>query len=158
MDTSSCKQVPFPLADNGTARIEYVLGTFKVFSHKPDVQPIELTHDGMKELCKTLETGLLMFGRTKFDLTVAIQEAANGTRPLPADKEVINMLIAKTDKHDTKLVLNTYKSNPFLWLKQYSRSKNLLTPNVVYPCKGGSILNDVNLDKLNAFVLECINA
>jgi hypothetical protein len=158
MDTSSCQQVVFPLSKDGNDRIEYILGSFKVFSHKPNILPIELTHDGMKELCKSLESALLMYGRTKFDLNAAIQEAANGTTPLPVDKEILNLLIAKTYKNDIKLVLNTYEAKPYLWLREYGRSNNPLTPNAVYPCKGGSILNGVKLDELNIFVDGCIKA
>jgi hypothetical protein len=77
----------------------------------------------------------------------------------------MTIIVSMYKQFQTRLILNVYNKTPYIWLRLFvnpnyekeelaekKSKKRKLTVETYFPCKGGVILNDVDVEQLSNFV------
>ena len=139
--------VIFPLSEDNknNARIEFRRKSFYFYSHRdnPNEKPIILKPAGIRELVNQWANGIV----------AAETEENQNDDGKYQDREIYNGLINHIKKWDIRYVINSYEGEIYHWLKLFAYYDEDPSPK---PCKGGIILNDINIENLKKFIEDCL--
>jgi hypothetical protein len=165
MDSSKQQVNVFPIStEEGNAKIEFRKKKFYLHSHKEDSKPIILNLDNMTSVvnhlpefqkgARDIENAKKLFLSQKGDHDFEYDDANQKT-----------IIVSMYKQFQTRLILNVYNKTPYIWLRLFvnpnyekeevaekKSKKRKLTVETYFPCKGGVILNDVNVEQLSNFV------
>ena len=134
------------LEKGGNAKIVYKAKNFRLVSHKlvhtktdKPIRDIVLSPVEMLSLCKLLPV---------------VHQTMLSTAPGAESKDIIDFVVSTEKNCVTKLLLNSFESKNYIWVRKFLQDK--VDRNILYPCQGGTILNDVVPEQLNDWVQKCI--
>ena len=164
MDSSKQQVNVFPIStEDGNAKIEFKKKKFYLHSHKEDSKPIILNRTDMTSVVRNLpefqkgardieKAKMLFLTKTDHDFEYD-------------DENQKTIIVSMYKQFQTRLILNVYNKTPYIWLRLFvnpnyekeevaekKSKKRKLTVETYFPCKGGVILNDVNVEQLSNFV------
>lgn len=168
MENSKCENVFHYLPGNELAKIEFKNKAFYIHSSVAgdDKKPIILSILAMKKLVSFLPLFLEQLRQVQFELDGKLQEDAlhhlggiKSTSLLPPDRVFAKKIIcfsppsSKRPTYETTLVLSTFETRPYIWLKVFFDVDDKFNPGklITCCCKGGARLEQVEMAELDAF-------
>ena len=163
----------FPVAPTGAGQITYNGRSFEFQSHKAGGAKIYLPPAAMDTMVQLLPLLLDKVKRLQFHLDGKVQEDAlhnsagiQSTSLLPPDRTEEKIVINKSQPNPNKpdqplyqatLLVSTYNQKATLWLKCFFEVPDKNKPGEIAHCccRGGSILNDIDVVGLAKFVSDC---
>jgi len=165
MDSSKQQVNVFPIStEEGNAKIEFKKKKFYLHSHKEDSKPIILNRTDMTSVVMNLPE----FQKGARDIEKAkmlFLTKNNHDFEYNDNENQMTIIVSMYKQFQTRLILNVYNKTPYIWLRLFvnpnyekeevaekKSKKRKLTVETYFPCKGGVILNDVDVEQLSNFV------
>ena len=140
--------------------VEYNKNSFYFYSHIDGVKPIILNREAINKLLDSFKDLASYVTKEKKVIDQDFKKNAKlvetGKEPLPPkDKLVYSETIAEFKVWEIRQQVNKYNNNLYVWTKLFVQDKE--DPTTYYPCKGGILWPDDNVDGFQQYVKECLN-